>query len=248
MNWDWSYALSILPQIWQGLWITIVATVLGAALAMVLGLLLALGQRSAHGAVRRPSIWIAEFLRRTPLLVQLYLVFYLLPELGVLIPPLLAGVTALGLQTGAYMCEVYRAGIENVPRGQWEAAVALNYSRVNMWIKVILPQAIPPMIPTFGNYVILMFKDSSLLSVISVVELMGVGRDIGNEMYRYLEPVTVIAAIYFLISQIAAFCVRSLERRTRWDDPKRKRGNTAAAKCSETAASAARAERTMDRA
>jgi polar amino acid transport system permease protein len=225
MTWDWSYALSILPQVGHGLWMTVIATILGTVLSMILGLLLALGQRSLYRTIRHPSFWIAEFLRRTPLLVQLYLVFYLLPEFGVLIPPLLAGVIGLGLQTGAYLCEVYRAGIENVPRGQWEAAIALNYSKMTMWTRVILPQAIPPMIPTFGNYVILMFKDSSLLSVISVVELMGIGRDIGNEMYRYLEPVTVIAVIYFVISQIAALGVRNLERRTRWDDPKRKRSS-----------------------
>jgi len=217
MNWDWNFAFTILPEVKQGLLVTITATVFGSALAMVLGLLMALGRRSKSAALKNSVNGVTEFLRRTPLLVLLYFIFYMLPEVNILIPPLIAGIVALGLQSSAYMSEIYRAGIDAIPRGQWEAAVALNYSKVKLWTKVILPQAVPPMTPAIGNYVILMFKDSSLLSVISVVELMGVGRNLGNETYRYLEPITLIAGIYFVLSQLAAWFFRWIERRTKWD-------------------------------
>lgn len=214
MIWDWDFALRIIPDILRGLGTTVVATFFGSLLALFVGLVIALANRSGSTAVRRTSRGFAEFIRRTPLLVQLYFIYFVLPSAGIVLPPLLCGVIALGLHTGAYMSEVYRAGIDGVPRGQWEAARALNYQSRQTWLKIILPQAIPPMIPAIGNYIILMFKDSALLSIIAVPELMSMSRNIGNDSYRYLEPLTIAAILYLLMSGIAVLLLRLIESRS----------------------------------
>jgi polar amino acid transport system permease protein len=110
---------------------------------------------------------------------------------------------------------VYRAGIQAVPKGQWEAARALNLTTTEMWRYVVLPQAIPPMIPTIGNYVVLMFKESALLSIITVPELMEVARNVGNDSYRYLEPITLAGLLYFSVSMLAIMTIRYAEQRLR---------------------------------
>ncbi|WP_213878839.1 ectoine/hydroxyectoine ABC transporter permease subunit EhuD [Pseudomonas sp. dw_358] len=211
MNWDWAYTLEILPSLLQGLKLTLLATMSGSALAVVLGFIFFLGQRSPYRLIRLPTYWVSEFLRRTPLLVQIYFLYYLLPDVDILLPALAAGIISLGLQAGAYMADVYRAGIQTVPKGQWEAAKALNYSVVDTWLRLILPQAIPAMIPAMVNYMILMLKDSSLLATISVSEMMAVGKNLGNDSYRYLEPITSCAVIYFALSWIAAWSGRRVE-------------------------------------
>ncbi len=211
MSWDSAFAWSILPQLLSGLETTLLATLLATALSLVIGLVFALGRRSKIVEIRVVVGSFVEFIRRTPILVQIYFIYFVLPEIGIVLPGFATGVIALGLHTGAYMSEVYRAGVESVPRGQWEAAKALNYTPRETWLKVILPQAIPPMVPALGNYTILMFKDSSLLSIIAVPELMSMARNIGNDTYRYLEPMTVVALIYFGMSIVAAGLIRWLE-------------------------------------
>jgi polar amino acid transport system permease protein len=214
MSWDWSFALNeVLPLLMRGLGVTLWATFLATILALVFGLIFAMAKRSANPFVRMPINGFVEFIRRTPILVQIYFIYFVLPEVGILLPGFASGVIALGLHTGSYMSEVYRAGIESVPRGQWEAARALNYTKADMWRRIILPQAIPPMVPALGNYVIFMFKDSSLLSIIAVPELMSMARNIGNDTYRYLEPMTLVAAFYFTMSIIAAWLIRWIELR-----------------------------------
>jgi polar amino acid transport system permease protein len=215
MVWDSAYALSILPDLLSGLWITVQVTIAGSVLAVVLGLGFALARRSTHPLLAGPASWCSEFLRRTPLLVQLFFLFYVLPEAGILLPAFWAGVLGLGLHTSAYLAEVYRAGIQAVPKGQWEAARALNLTTTEMWRYVVLPQAIPPMIPTIGNYVVLMFKESALLSIITVPELMEVARNVGNDSYRYLEPITLAGLLYFSVSMLAIMTIRYAEQRLR---------------------------------
>ncbi len=212
MSWDSAFAWSILPQLLSGLETTLLATLLATALSLVIGLVFALGRRSKIVEIRVVVGSFVEFIRRTPILVQIYFIYFVLPEIGIVLPGFATGVIALGLHTGAYMSEVYRAGIESVPRGQWEAAKALNYTPRETWLKVILPQAIPPMVPALGNYTILMFKDSSLLSIIAVPELMSMARNIGNDTYRYLEPMTVVALIYFAICFPLSRLSRHLEK------------------------------------
>jgi polar amino acid transport system permease protein len=213
MEWDWSFVWEIMPALLQGVVVTIEATVLGTALALVLGLVFALLRRSHRRAVAAPVTFLVEFVRGTPLLVQLYFLFYVLPDLGILLPPLGAGVIGLGLHYATYMAEVYRAGIENVARGQWEAAKACNLTASQSLRYIILPQAIPPMIPALANYFVAMFKETPLLSAITVLELMNQARSVANFNYRYLEPMTLVGAFFLAISLVSVAGLRALERR-----------------------------------
>ena len=147
MEWDWDFVRQILPTLIQGVKVTILATLLGSLVAAAVGLAIAIARRSENRTLARCVGFFAEFIRGTPLLVQLYFIFYVLPDIGILLPPLVAGVIGLGLHYGTYAAEVYRAGIDNVPRGQWEAAKACNLTVRQTWMHVILPQAFRRMLP-----------------------------------------------------------------------------------------------------
>ena len=213
MTWDWSFAWEILPDLLKALRITVEATIFGSLIAMTLGLLLAIGRRSHNRLISWPIAGFIEFIRSTPLLVQLYFLFFVMPQIGITLGPLLAGVIGLGLHYSTYASEVYRAGIEGVPRGQWEAARALNMPVRRTWTSVILPQAIPKVVPALGNYVNGMFKDTPLLSAITVIELLNEAHAIGAQTFRYLEPITLVGLLFFLVSYPTALLVRRLEAR-----------------------------------
>ncbi len=213
MDWDWAFVREIMPTLVAGVRLTILATLLGSVLAAVAGLGLAILRRSRRLALARGARGVAAFIRGTPLLVQLYFLFYVLPDLGVTLAPMTAGVIGLGLHYGTYTAEVYRAGIDNVPRGQWEAAKACNLTAAQAWRHVILPQAVPPMIPALANYLVAMFKETPLLSAITVLELMNQARSVANFNYRYLEPMTLVGAFFLAISLVSVAALRGLERR-----------------------------------
>lgn len=213
MEWDWNFVWQIFPTLVEGVKITILATILGSILAAIVGLGIALARRSSNRILSRSVGFAAEFIRGTPLLVQLYFIFYVLPDIGIVLAPLVAGVIGLGLHYGTYTAEVYRAGIDNVPRGQWEAAKACNISESQTWIHIIIPQALPPMIPALANYFIAMFKETPLLSAITVLELMNQAKSVANSSYRYIEPITMVGAFFLAISLFAVFGLRWLERR-----------------------------------
>jgi polar amino acid transport system permease protein len=213
MTWDWGFAWDILPDLLKALRITVEATLLGSVIAMILGLALAVGRRSRNRFISWPIAGFVEFIRSTPLLVQLYFLFFVLPSIGITLGPLTAGVIGLGLHYSTYTSEVYRAGIEGVPRGQWEAARALNLPVRRTWTSVILPQAIPKVVPALGNYVNGMFKDTPLLSAITVIELLNEAHSIGAQTFRYLEPITIVGVLFFLVSYPTALLVRRLEAR-----------------------------------
>lgn len=210
---DWSFALEILPTLGSALLITIQATVLGMLVAVTLGLALALLRRSRLAVLSLPTAFVIEFVRSTPLLVQMSFLFYVLPLTGVQMSPLATGIVALGLHYATYCAEVYRAGIEAVPRGQLEAARALNMSPWRTAVGVVLPQAIPPVVPALGNYLVAMFKDTPLLSAITVVELLQQSKMIGSTTFRYTEPLTLVGVLFLALSLIAAWGVRGLEAR-----------------------------------
>ncbi len=213
MIWDWQFTWSILPEILRGLGVTLQAVAWGTAIALVLGLVWTLARRSRRRLVAWPAAVVVELVRSTPLLVQIYFLFYVLPEAGMTLSPLLTGVLALGLHYSCYTAEVYRAGIDAVAKGQWEAATALGLSRAQTYRHVILPQAIPPVIPALGNYVIAMFKDAPLLSAITVLGILQRAKIIGNETFRYLEPLTIVGVIFLVLSLAAGLAVSYLNRR-----------------------------------
>lgn len=214
LDWDWNFALTeVLPKLLDGLVVTVEATIGGFALAAILGLLFALGRRSENKWLSRPLGAFVEFIRSTPLLVQLFFLFFVLPRYGIRIPALVTGIFALGLHYGTYCSEVYRAGIDAVSRGQWEAATALNFSPTHVWTRIILPQAIPPMIPALGNYFVAMFKETPQLAAITVTEMLLAGRIIGTQTFRFLEPITMVGALFFLLSYPSSLFVQRLEAR-----------------------------------
>ncbi|MCC6696759.1 MAG: ectoine/hydroxyectoine ABC transporter permease subunit EhuD [Candidatus Hydrogenedentes bacterium] len=208
VTFDWSIALETLPALLSALRITAFATVLGMLAAAVLGLVWAIARRSPKRMVSSLAGLAVEFIRSTPLLIQIYFLFYVLPEIGIVMSPMFTGVIALGLHYSAYLSEVYRAGVEGVPKGQWEAARALNLGRLETWRLVILPQALPPVVPAMGNYLIAMFKDTPMLSAITVLELLQTAKVIGAERFRYLEPLTLVGLLFLLLSLGASLLVR----------------------------------------
>ena len=213
MIWNWQFAVEILPPLLRGLWVTLQAVFWGMSLALVLGIVWALCRRSSRRLISWPAAGTVEFVRSTPLLIQLFFIYYVLPNFGLILPPWIAGVVALGVHYSAYTSEVYRAGLEGVPRGQWMAARALNLSSAQTYRYVILPQAIPPVIPALGNYLIAMFKDAPLLSAITVLEVLATAKNLGNEYFRYLEPLTIVGVFFLVLSLLSGTLVSWLERR-----------------------------------
>jgi polar amino acid transport system permease protein len=212
MIFDWGFAFSILPAFGRALVVTMQATLAGMALALVLGLVWAIARRSRNRLVAFCAGFLVEFIRSTPLLVQLYFLFYVLPLWGPRITPLETGILALGLHYSAYTAEVYRAGINGVARGQWEAALALNLGRAVTWRTVILPQAVVPILPALGNYLVALFKETPLLSAITLLELLHTAKLIGADTFRYLEPLSLVGALFLILSLMASTLTRKLEK------------------------------------
>jgi polar amino acid transport system permease protein len=210
--WDWDYAFDILPDLLRALVTTIEITLLASAVALVLGLLIAIVRRTRIPVVDQLVWALVEFIRSTPLLVQIFFLFFVLPHFGITLSALVVGVLALGVHYATYTSEVYRAGIEAVPPGQWEAATALSLPRTRTWTGVILPQAIPRVLPALGNYVISMFKEVPLLLAIGVVEVVNAAREIGSVTFRFVEPYTIAGILFLLLSYPASMLVRRLER------------------------------------
>lgn len=217
MVFDFGFAIEILPALLQATLITIAATLLGSIIALTLGLGMALARRSPQVWLARLSGALIDFIRNTPLLVQIYFVFYVLPNFGVTLPPFWAGSIAIGLHYSTYTSEVYRAGLDGVPKGQWEAGMALGMSPSKRMRLVVIPQAIPPVVPALGNYVIAMFKETPLLSAITVLELLQTAKIIGSQTFRYLEPITMVGLIFLVLSLLSAAGVRWLEHRLSTD-------------------------------
>lgn len=212
MNWDWDVVSDFMPMFWDGVLVTLQALVLGSILAFSLGLVWAIAQRSHVKAIRWPVVAVTEFIRNTPLLVQLFFLFYVVPEWGPSMSPLATGIIGLGLHYSTYTAEVYRAGIDGVPTGQWEAATALSLPKVRTWTSVILPQAIRRVVPALGNYVVAMLKDSPMIAVIGAFEMLGEARAFSNETFTF-EAYTVVGIAFIVIAYPASLLLRSLERR-----------------------------------
>jgi polar amino acid transport system permease protein len=208
---DLSFALGILPKLLVAALTTLFVTFASFLLSLLLGVPLALLRRSQFFFISRSATAIVDFIRCTPLLVQLYFLYFALPGFGIRISAIGTGLLAFSLHYGCYMSEVYRAGLDAVPRGQWDACTALSLSRLQSYFSVILPQAIASVIPAAGVYLIHMFKETPLLASISVVEIMFVSSEIGANTFRYLEPITLCGLLFLLMSIFAAVLIRAVE-------------------------------------
>ncbi|MFJ4691999.1 ectoine/hydroxyectoine ABC transporter permease subunit EhuD [Streptomyces sp. NPDC088766] len=212
MNWDWRVVEDFMPRFWDGVLVTLQALAAGTLIAFVLGLVWALAQRSARVWVRRPVVAFTEFVRNTPLLVQLFFLFYVVPDFGPSMSPLTTGIIGLGLHYSTYTAEVYRAGIDGVPAGQWEAATALSLPRARTWRAVILPQAIRRVVPPLGNYVVAMLKDSPMIATIGAFDMLGEAQSFSNETFT-TEALTVVGVAFVAVAYPASLLIRALERR-----------------------------------
>lgn len=214
-EWDWRFAAEILPALLRATAYTLVATVIAFIGAAMLGLPIAVARGSRWRPLRLLTGLGVEFVRSTPLLIQIYFVYFVLPSVGLTLPALTTGIAVLTIHYAAYVSEVYRAGIASVPAGQSEAAAALGLKRPVIFFKIILPQAVRPIVPALGNYLIALFKETPLLSAIAVVELLQTAKLIGSETFRYNEPITLVGVIFLCLTLLSAAGVRCVEQRLR---------------------------------
>jgi polar amino acid transport system permease protein len=203
----------MLPVLLQGLRVTVTATLLVMSIALVAGLPVALARMSRNWFLHLPATFYVQVLRGTPVLLQLFYLYYVLPFAGIKLPPWPAGIIGMSAAYAAYLSEIYRAGIEAIDRGQTEAALSLGMSRVQVMRLVVLPQAIRVVIPPIANMFIGLFKDTSLLSILTIRELMFEGQLLAATNFRHITIFTVIALLYLAVCWPSAALIERLERR-----------------------------------
>jgi len=208
---DFSFAFSIFPQLAVAALTTLFITVASFLFALLVGIPVLLLRRSRWQLVSQTTTAVVDFIRCTPILVQLYFLYFAMPEFGVRLSPLATGLLVFSVHYGCYMSEVYRAGLEAIPAGQWDACVALSLPRPETYRSILLPQMIYPIIPAAGNYLVHLFKETPLLASISVVEMMFVSAEIGADRFRYLEPITLCGLLFLIMSITAAGLIRTAE-------------------------------------
>ena len=214
MTLDFAPVWGGLPELLKGTVVTIEVTAAAFLLSAVLGLLVGIirlnpARRVLYGIA---SAYVA-FIRGTPLLVQLFLLFFGLPQFGILLPAWLCGVIGLGIYSGSYVSEVVRGAIQSIDRGQMEAARSLGMSyREAMW-EVVLPQAFRRMLPPLGNETIALIKNSALVSLLTIDDVMREGQRIISTSFRALEVYLAVALIYFILTNAATWILRQIEKR-----------------------------------
>ena len=211
MEWRWDFTFEILPRMLWATLNTLLAAGIGYAIALVIGLVFLLGQRTPYAALNMAVRECVEFIRSTPLLVQLFFVYFVGPQFGVELSAWTSAMVTIGLHYGTYLSEVYRGGLEAVPAGQWEACRALNMGVGRTYYRIVLPQALPASLPGMGNYLVGIFKDTPMLSTIGVAELMHTANALGAETYRYLEPYSMVGVLFLIISIPTAAWLRKFE-------------------------------------
>ena len=214
-EWHWEVLWQSLPMLLEGVRITVLASVVTMVAALALGLVVALA-RIAGGPLGALAYVYVEFFRNSPQLMVVVWVFTVLPLVtGITLSPLLSGIVALALNVAAFVAEVYRAGITSIPAGQTQAALALGMTRAQLYRRVLLPQALARVMPPLGSYWVSLFKDTSLLAVIGVAELMYQGRLVSTDTYRPVEILTGVALIYYVLAYPQSLAVNYLFRRFR---------------------------------
>jgi polar amino acid transport system permease protein len=202
-----------LPALLEGAWVTIQITVVSCALAVVWGLLAGLGKMSPVWPVRWLAIAYVEVFRGTSALVQLFWLFFVLPHFGVTLDPIPVAILALSLNIGAYGAEVVRGAVLAVPKGQYEASIALNMTPFVRMRRIILPQAIAAMIPPWGNLFIELLKATALVSLITISDLTFEAYQLNQATLQTVQIFTLVLVMYLAIALVITFLMRGLERR-----------------------------------
>jgi His/Glu/Gln/Arg/opine family amino acid ABC transporter permease subunit len=213
MVFDWGVVAYAAPLLAEGVVITLQISVLAGILGLALGFLLGLAALSGF----RPLVWVVrgyvDFIRGTPLLIQIFLVFFALPVIGIRFSEFWAGVVALALNAGAYVSEVVRGAVGSIEKGQTEAALSIGMTRGTLLFHILLPQAWRPMVPALTNDMVTLTKNSSLLSVISVYELTRAGQAVISTHFAPFEIYLLLALYYYVLITALATASRWLERK-----------------------------------
>lgn len=212
--WSWETFIDAFPFVIKGINVTLGLTFTSYVLALAAGFIWLALESTPLRPFNFVIYWIREFIRSTPPIVQIFFLYFawpMVPYIGTSFTPFIAAMIALGVHFSTYIAEVYRSGIESVDKGQWEASKALNFSKKDTWMKIVLPQALPPTIPMLGNYLIILFKEVPLAATIGVVGILSLGRTYGANTWSYIEPLTIVALLFLLLSYPSAVLIRKLE-------------------------------------
>jgi len=205
--------LEFLPALLRGALVTVQITLAASLVALVIGVVVGLAKLSTNGFVRALAVGYIEFFRGTSLLVQLFWWFFVLPHFGIFLAPMVVGIVGIGMNVGAYGAEVVRGAVQAVPRGQYEAAIALNMSPAVRMRRIILPQAVLAMLPPWGNLLIELLKGTALVSLITIHDLTFIGHSENMRTFRTVEIFTLVLVIYYLLGRaLITPSVRWLER------------------------------------
>ena len=212
MNFDFAFAVAIAPDVLNGIGNTILVTIVSSAGAAFLGFTWEMLRRSGRlgGYIMRVFI---DCIRSTPVLVQLYFLFFVLPYYGVTLPAMFVGIFGLSLYFSGYLAEVFKAGIDAIPKGQYEAAEALGLSRPVTVIHILAPQMLRNIAAPMGGYFVSILKATPYLAVLAVPEMLGSAFDVASETYRYAEPMLVAGVFFLALALVVAAAVRRLEVR-----------------------------------
>ena len=214
MSFNWSLIVDNLPLLLQGALVTVKITAFSVAAGFIIGMLASIANLSSFKPLRWLVRIYVDVVRGTPMLVQIFLIYFPLPQIiGQRIDPFIAAVTACSLNSGAYMSEIFRAGIQSINKGQMEAGLSLGLSWAQTMRYIVMPQALKAIIPPLGNEFIAMLKDSSLVSVIGFEELMRRGQLIIAKTYASAEIWTAVAIIYLVMTQVISYFIAYLERK-----------------------------------
>jgi L-cystine transport system permease protein len=210
---DVELAIKAAPQLLIGLMDTIWISLLTMAIGLVLGLLTAMARMSSNLLFRYPARAYISLIRGTPLLVQIFILYFGLPVIGITLTPLLAGIIGLSLNVGAYSSETIRGSILSIPKGQWEAAASLNMTYWQTMRRVIIPQATRVALPSLANTFMSLVKDTSLLAMITVQEMFYQAKVIGAREWDYMTVFIMIALFYWVVCTLLSFAQDKLEER-----------------------------------
>lgn len=212
MKFDIDFAISVVPLILQGLGMTIWIAVAASLCAAVLGFVLEILRRSNRwlGYVMR---FLIDVIRSTPVLVQLYFIYFVLPFYGVTLPAVAAGIFGLSIYYSGYLAEVFKGGIDSIDSGQFEAGRALGLTRRDVIVSVILPQMLRNVAAPMGNYFVSALKATPYLAVIAVPEMLGIALEVGANSFRYAEPMVAVGIIFLILALGVNYLVRLMERR-----------------------------------
>ena len=213
MNFDMNLVVNSFPLLLVGAGVTIQITVLSTAIGFVIGLIVGVARISHLRPLRMLAEVYVEFFRGTPLLVQIFLFYFALPVItGQRIDPFIAAISACGINSGAYVAETFRSAVAAIPRGQFEAAATLNFTRMQTLRHVVIPQAVRIALPNLGNNFIDLIKGTSLVSVISMVDLFQTGKQIASRTFEPLAMYSEVAVIYLVIFTLLTAAQSALEK------------------------------------